>query len=385
LEKNISEKRKKEFSLLDYIEIFFLNKKKILYITLIVGAIAAFLVFVVIEPVFLSTASVKSTAKSGMLSGLLSASGLGGLGDISEFTGGNVGATELYLYENIITSRRCLEETIVKYNLMEEYNFKYMQDALKHMRENIIEIGKDKISSTMTIGVYDTKPERAKEIAEFLIYQLNKINIELNVLNARNNREFIEKRYLQTKEDLKKAEDSLKVYQDRYGIAPDVTIKVAVQTEMQLEAEIKSEEVKLEILSKILSPDQAEVKAQNGKISALKNQLFELQSNTNNESELNLKGKPDVMLNYIRLQRDIEIQYKIQSYLLPIFEQSKIEEKKEMPSVIILDSPNLPERKVKPRRMLTIFFAMSLSFILSYIYFFFRLKFKHLLNSTNDV
>ena len=37
-------------------------------------------------------------------------------------------------------------------------------------------------------------------MVDFLLAKLDKINIEINVQNAKNNREFIEKRYFQAKE-----------------------------------------------------------------------------------------------------------------------------------------------------------------------------------------
>lgn len=205
-----------------------------------------------------------------MLGGLLSTTGLAELGDFGDLApGSGSSAQDLALYENILMSRGNIEETVLKFNIMEEEDFKYMFDAIKYFRENIITINKDKVAGTLSIGIYDIDPSRAKEIVDFLIYQLNK-NIELSVQNARNNRKFIEERYEIVKNDLKTAEDSLQIYQDKFGVAPDIQIQVAAKGSLELEAQIKSEEIKLELLSKIISSDQSEVKAQQEKINALK-------------------------------------------------------------------------------------------------------------------
>ena len=171
------------------------------------------------------------------------------------------------------------------------------------------------------------------------------------MLNAKNNREFIETRYNLAKEDLKKSEDSLKAFQDIYGVAPDAQIKAASQIGIQLEVEIKSEEVKLEIMKKILAPDQPEIKQQNERINLLKAQLNKMRSESSTDDLLTLKGKPDVAINYLRLARNIEIQTKIVTFLLPMYEQAKIEENRETPSVIVLDYPFEPDKKVKPKRL----------------------------------
>jgi capsule polysaccharide export protein KpsE/RkpR len=247
---------------------------------------------------------------------------------------------------------------------------------VKNFRENVLDIKKNKISGTMEIGVYDKYPERAKQIVEFLIYQLNKISTELNVQNARNNREFIEKRYFEAKEQLKIVEDSMRIFQDQYGLAPDIVAKASVQGEVQLEAEIKAEEVKLEMLQKILSPGQSELKLQEEKINLLKKQLNEIKNVENPESSISQKGKPQLVLNYLRLVRSLEIQNKIVLFLLPIYEQARIEEFKEMPSVIVLDAPNVPEKKVKPKRLTITAIAVFATFVMAFGFFVVKEKYN---------
>ena len=120
----------------------------------------------------------------------------------------------------------------------------------------------------------------------------------------------------------------------------------------------------LEILKKILSPDQAEVKTQIEKINLLKAQMQKIEESTDKSENLRLKGAPNVVLNYLRLQRNVEIQTKILSYIIPLFEQAKIDEKKEMPSVIILDQAYVPERKSKPKRINMILISLFSTFVL---------------------
>lgn len=373
IEENQSSSNKGSFTLLDYIKVFSNNKKPILITSLITCIITVIVVFFIMDLIYLSTGVVKTTSESSGLGGLLSTTGLP---DLSEFGGLTQGGTsqELALYENILISRRCIEETIYKFNLMEEYNHKKMFFALKDFRENVMEISKDKTAGTISIGVYDKDPVRAKEIADFLIYQLNKINVELNVQNARNNREYIEKRYEIVEKELKQVEDSLINYQNTFGIAPDIQVQAAVKTEVELEAEIRSEEVKLDLLRKILSPDQAEIKAQEEKINALNKQLFDIQNSTDRTSVLKLKGSPDIVMNFLRLKREVEIQTKILTFIIPMLEQAKIEEKKETPTILILDPPQVPDHKTKPKRLTLTILSILIFTFLAYLFFFIKTK-----------
>jgi|SRR5690606_38882807 len=252
---------------------------------------------------------------------------------------------------------------------MEEYGQKYMHFALKFFRDEVLDISVDKVAGTMVVGIFDEEPARAKEILDFMIYQLNKINTELSVLSAKNNREFLEQRYILVQKDLKKAEDSLKTFQSFNGIAPDITVQAAIKTEIEIEASIASEEVKLELLRKILSPDQAEIKAQEEKISALKNQLNLIQNSSGEESVLGLRGKPDVVMNFLRLKRDVEIQNRILGIILPLYEQAKIEENRETPSILIVDPPFIPDYKEKPKRATGVIIFTGGVFVLINIFF----------------
>ncbi len=361
------------FSLLSLVLVLIKRKRFISFFTLIVCIISIVLYFFVFDLIFFSNATVKTPNKTSGIFGALQglSEGIGDLDDLSSMGGGK-STKELASYENIIISRRCLEEFVLKFNLMEREEYRFIEDAVKDVRESKIKLDIDKPSSTLSIGVFDKDPVLAKEMVEFLLEKLNSINIEMNVLNARNNREFIEKRYYQAKEDLTKAEDSLKSFQLVYGIAPDLQIKASAQSVFTLEAELKSEEVKLDVIRKILSGEEPEVKLQEAKVNSLRSKISEIETSTDLTDFLRLGNSPQIAISFLRLQRDIEIQTKILSFVLPIYEQAKIEEKRETPTVLILDKPYVAERKTKPKRLtMTLvftFIGFVIAFSLSILY-----------------
>lgn len=352
----------KAFSLLDLILIFLKYKRKIFIVTGAVCIISIILYFFVFDMIYFSSASIKSTSRtSGLLSSIEGLPDIGGLDDFG--IGGGKSAKELASYESILSSRRCLEPLIQKFGLMERDNYRFMEDAVKGFRTEQLSLDEERISGILRVGVYDKDPALAKEMVEYLLAELDKINIEINVQNAKSNREFIEKRYFQAKDDLTKAEDTLKTFQTIYGIAPDLQIKAAAQSAFTLEAELKTEEVKLDILKKILSPDQLEVKTQETKISSLKDKINDIRNSTDLNDYLRLGNSPQIAMNFFRLQREVEIQTKILTFLLPIYEQAKIEEKRETPTVMLLDKPYIAERKTKPKRLTMVVILTFLSFV----------------------
>ncbi|HMQ68558.1 MAG TPA: GNVR domain-containing protein [Ignavibacteria bacterium] len=371
----LNEHKPGEFTLKDFIQIYREKRKNIFRISLIFGILTAIVVFFIMDPIFLSYGTVKT---SGKVVGLNLGVAGSEIGDFGEVLTGTSYTKELAFYDNILNSRRCLEETIIKYNLMEENGYKNMQRAIKDFRENILYTVKDKVSGTMEVGVYNKDPLIAKEISDFLILQLDKINLELNLLNAKNQREFIEQRYEQSNEKLVSAEDSLKLFQDQYGLSPDVQIRIASDIEIQLEADIESEKIRLELLKKIISPNEDEVRLLEDKISALEKRLYIIQNDSDGNSKLRLKGSPDIVLKFVRLKRQVEIQNKILSVLLPLYEQAKIEEKREIPTILVLDQPFVPDEKTKPKRITSIIAVMFLSAVLTYLYYFIRTQLKRI-------
>lgn len=360
---------KNSLTLLDIINIFLKKKKQIFIYTGIICLISILFYFFVFDLIFMSTASVKSSSKSSGLLGSLDASipDIGGLDELG--VGGGKSARELAAYEEILTSRRCLEPLILKFGLMERDQFDFMEDALKNFREEKLKITIEKISGIMYISVLDKDKYLAKEMVEYLLEQLDKINIEMNVLNAKNNREFIEKRYNQAKEELLSSEDSLKAFQLIYGVAPDLQIKASAQSVFTLEAELKAEEVKLDVLRKMLSSDQPEVKVQEAKVNSLKDKISNIQNSTDLSEFLRLGNSPQIGLSYLRLQRNVEIQTKILTFMIPIYEQSKIEEKRETPTVIVLDKPYVADKKTKPKRLTMVLIFTFLGFTMSVAFF----------------
>jgi capsule polysaccharide export protein KpsE/RkpR len=379
---NELEEKGKSLNLIDFVLIVLKWKRFILITTACITIVSIILFFFVFPLIYYSSAIIKGSGKAGgFFSAIEQLSNFSSLEDLS--LGSK--SKELATYSEILTSRRCLEPLILKYDLMNRDDYMYMEDAVKGFAKQQLSLDEDKIAGTLSIGVYDKDPLVAKDMTEFLIEQLDKINIELSITQAKNNRQFIETRYLQAKEDLKNAEDSLRAFQMIYGVAPDLQIKASAQSAFTLEAEIKTEEVKLEVLKKVLSPDQIEVKTQEATINALKEQLSSVKNSTDLNDLLRLGNSPQIVMSYLRLQRDIEIQTKILTFLLPVYEQAKIEEKRETPTIIILEKPYIAERKSKPKRLTMVIFSLLGSLtILSIGTILYETSYRRLINSIKE-
>ncbi|MBE0434002.1 hypothetical protein IBX73_11135 [candidate division WOR-3 bacterium] len=76
-------------------------------------------------------------------------------------------------------------------------------------------------------------------------------------------------------------------------------------------------------------------------------------------------GLPEVVLEYARLVRDVKVQEAIFELLTQQYEQAKIMELKDTPTVQFLDEASPPEKKSIPRRSRIVIFAAFASLMLS--------------------
>lgn len=223
----------------------------------------------------------------------------------------------------------------------------------------------------ITVSVYDKDPQRAADMANFFVEMLNKTNSELLVQNAKGNREFIEERYKKNLTDLAAAEDSLRAFQKRYGIIamPEQT-EASIKAAAELAAELALKEVRVGVLKRTQSADNPGVVAGKIEVDELRNKLSQMGSlgaNAGKDMKLFVPFSkvPDLGMEYLRRYREVEIQYKTLQIITPLYEQAKVEERRQTPSVIVLDKAAPAERKAKPKVSLFALMALVISTLFS--------------------
>ena len=88
--------------------------------------------------------------------------------------------------------------------------------------------------------------------------------------------------------------------------------------------------------------------------------------NKNNVFPL-LSDIPELSIQLYRLKREVEIQNNLFTFLTQQYEEAKIQEAKNTPTIQILDIAVTPQEKYKPMRVLIIVFAGIFSFLFSSI------------------
>jgi len=225
----------------------------------------------------------------------------------------------------------------------------------------------------LTVTVYDKDRQRAADMANYFVDMLNKTNSELSVQNATANRVFIEARYEKNRVDLRASEDSLKAFQKQYGVIalPEQT-EASIKGAAEIFGQLALKEVQVGVLRRSLSEDNPSVQAAQIEVDEFRKKLGEMNTGVGmgaNDPKVFVPFKklPDLGAEYIRRYRDVEIQYKILQFITPLYEQAKVEERRDTPSVLVLDRAAPAERKAKPKISLYALVGLVGSMLLSLI------------------
>ncbi len=368
LEREIQADQPRKINMLNGVVIIARHKKMILRVVLSVFILSIISFWLLIPRWYKSTAVImppKQKNALGLMSTLSRAtSSLRSLGLGSP-------SDDLAQFLTILGSRRVLEEVINRFDLQKVYDLETMEKTVKELGSNVqISTGKEEVS--VEIVTFDTDPQRSADMANYFVEVLNKVYLEMSVAEAKSNREFLEKRYLQNLSDLRKAEEEFKAFQEKYSAysVPE-QLKAAVGVAATLQSQVALKEVELGIISRSTAPDNPSRQSIELELQELRKQLGTMKTGSSGR-DANIRifppfdRAPEIGMEYFRRYRELEIQGKILELLMPLYEQSKIEEQRDTPSVIVLDSAVPAVKADKPKRaILTVLITMA-SFIMTF-------------------
>ncbi|MDH7514644.1 MAG: GNVR domain-containing protein [Bacteroidota bacterium] len=287
---------------------------------------------------------------------------------------GKIGAGRTaYNYLAILESRTAMEAVARRFDLAKVYDISggSIQRTVNVLRSRCTFEIED--NGNVSIAVEDEDPARAAALANAFVDVLNEISVRLGTEEARNNREYVERRYAQALEDMKAAEDSLARFQARYGLyALPEQVKGAIEAAAQIKAQASMAEIELGILERSLGKDNPQTALKRAEIAELNRKLREMRFGVGVPAEdrslspfVPFRDLPELGTQYLRLYRNFEIQTKVIQLTVPIYEQAKIDEQKQTPVVLVLDRAVPPERKYAPKRSLIVLLAVVVVFFLS--------------------
>ena len=317
----------------------------------------------------------------------------------AEFTGLSGESEAAMSLLAILVSRTLNTNTVKEFNLDERWESKYFEDAILELRDKSIyqleEDGTIVIDVSIKTGwLSSSEDEReaselAANVVNFMVSELDRINKGLKSQWARNNRVFIEKRYKESEDGLVDLEKRIRIFMEENGtVALEEQTKAAIEAAAQIKSEIIMAGVELRVLESSLGNLHPDVlRLQNRKkgleieLNSLKYGVISQEDSIDITRSLKVypvfKEIPKLAVMFIRLERELEVQGEIFQFLTQQFEQARIQEIRDTPTLQVLDIGIPRERRSSPQRILAVIMVFVLSLILAIGYAFFRELLEH--------
>lgn len=333
-----------------------------------------------------STATIMPPDQQGsaamMLAALAHSSSLGILGSLT----GMHASSELYI--DLLQSGTVSSHLVDRFNLQQAYHKRYRVDAAKHL-VHITKISENKKSGVITIQVEDTDRQRARDLAQGYLDELNQLVTRTSTSTAHRERVFVEDRLRNVQSALQDAEKQLSQFSSKSS-AFDIReqTRAIVDAGARLQAELLVEQSGLQSLRQIYGDNNIRVVQSQARIATLQRELLKMkgtpadtgtdsspgQTSTSNEAELYppLRQLPGLGVSYADLYRRVKVQEAVFDLLTQQYEMARIEEAKDVPPVSVIDAPGLAEKKSFPPRALLTLLLTSLCFVSASVFVLFR-------------
>jgi uncharacterized protein involved in exopolysaccharide biosynthesis len=275
-------------------------------------------------------------------------------------------ATPTDIYARILHSRT-LAERVIRSNGLDEYYDIPLSDDLYDKIGKLSDIVVTQ-EGLLEISYTDKNAQKAASIANSFAAQLDMMVRELASSRARVAREFIETRLVEVEIELDSARNNLQEFQKQHkAVDLDRQTQLAIESAVGLKVSLARDEVELKVKEKSLSATHPDVINLRRRIDEVKSQINTLEFGGADSSYLNLpiSEVPSLKIMYAELSSRVQISETLYRILKEQYEQAKIQEKMNTPTVSIIDAAKTPEVPIKPQKRIIVSVTFVLSIILA--------------------
>jgi capsule polysaccharide export protein KpsE/RkpR len=276
------------------------------------------------------------------------------------------------VFTDMLRSRTVEDRIVARLDLRRVYRTTYWEDARNDLATSTA-IAVDRKSGVTTITVTDHDPNRAAQIAQAYVEELDRIAAEVNTSAAHRERIFIEDRLKTVRQDLDTASKKFSEYASQ-NVSLDIKeqTRATVEAAATLQGQLIAAQSELEGLEQIYTSENVRVRALKARVDELQRRLKQVGGDTSKPGAANpasdqefpsLRQLPLLGVQWAALYRDNKIQETVYELLSEQYEMAKIQEAKETPVVKVLDAAAVPERKSGPPRLLLTLLGGFITFV----------------------
>lgn len=298
---------------------------------------------------------------------------LGGLGGVATEMLGLKSTSDVFV--GILSSRTVQDRLIEQFDLKRLYGARRIEDARTQLAAHT-GISVDPKSQIITISVMDHDPKRAAAMCQAYVEQLNRLVADLSTSSARRERIFLEERLQTVSKDLESAEKEFSQFSSK-NTAIDIKEqgKAMVEAAATLQGKLIAAQSELQGLRQIYADNNVRVRSVRARIDELSQQLEKMggkgEDTTGSSGQQgdslypSIRQLPLLGVTYADLYRRTRVQEAVFETLTKEYELAKVQEAKEIPTVKVLDAPNIPEKKSFPPRLGIMLLGTAFAFSLA--------------------
>ncbi len=279
------------------------------------------------------------------------------------------GGEESYTPLSLMRSREMMGNIVKQFNFVSIYKTTNLSDAIDDFSAHLD--GELSEEGNFIVTFQDVNPVRAAQVTNAVVDGINEVNTRMSKEEARHNISTAQARYDQNETALDSAEAALGAFQQKYGVfALPQQAQAELSAIAELETQKYSAEIQLQNAEQLYGANSSEVSVYRTTVDELANKLGEMQAGEAMKAGAFVPTNvmPTVALEYLKLMSEVEIQSKLKAFLLPAYEQAKLDETKNLYGFVTLDTASVPVRKAGPHRSIILLAAMmGTAFIMAII------------------
>ena len=371
-----------EIYLLDYLIILAKHSRLIIFTSLAV-MVLTYLILFLLPNKYTATArllppqqnlTMVAQVLEGLGGGMATTKPGGGFGSLGGMAGNLLGLKSPGdLYVGILSGNTIADRIIERFKLRAHYKMTYLEDLRKKLNQRVqISAGRDGL---IAINVTDASPQRAQEMANAYMDELDSLLQNMASQEARNRLVYLEKKRSDTVQNLSKAEESLRNFSECSSVLQiDAQTRSILEYIASLRATIDSKEVQIKVLREQASPFNYDLIKLETELSGLKEKLrnAEVQESQNpktSDAMITTSKMPTLGLEYLRFYREAKFQEQLYQLYNKLVELAHLDEVKGAAVVNVVDRALPPEKRSNQRLMPAAMAGLSTFLVMVFLTF----------------
>ncbi len=276
------------------------------------------------------------------------------------------GATDVQRIQAVLDSASVGDEVISKFKLADRYDTSYIEETRDELTRHC-NTSSDRKSGVVTLTCEDRDPHEAMAMAAYFGEVGNSVFGRISVSSAREERAFLERQVVKTRNDVDEASRKLREFQEQHRVVDlGEQSKAVISAMASVEGQLVTKQLELSYLTSFSSATEANVIQLQQQIAIMEAKLKQLELSrdkrvpavgSGSAAEPDSKFFPDAMrvpalrFELEQLLRQQKVQETVFFLLTQRYETAKVDEARDTSTFQILDSPTLPTHKSRPRRV----------------------------------